>query len=396
MIRIWHHGAWNRNLGDWVLHESTQHHIARATSREVSFTSIDSQKTCYDRNKIEELNDTADLLLIGGGGLVFHRPEDRSVSGWQWNIAREDLARIRVPIVVYGIGYNRFPFDRNSDSRRLAQHLREVQDRAAFFSVRNTGSRSALSSLGLSPGRIRVVSDAAIFAPWNVWNERDQVDGSGPLIGWNFSGDRPRHRYPEPHLDREAGCVEAIGEALHKLCEDHGARVLMIPHLQTIDERYDEHIAHVVGREYVYRLPELTPEIYPPRADSTRRFVGAYASCDLVIGMRGHSCMIPFGRETRFVALSTHPKTDFFLQDMGLQNLAVSPEDLWTGRLSPDDLAKQLLHTLEDRSVGAAITQARRALQSDFERLNRDVLRVAQRGDSQRLERRDAPHHSHR
>ncbi len=378
MTRIWHHGAWNRNLGDWVLHESIQHHLSRTTRRKVSFTSVDSQKTCYDRKKIEELNDTADLLLIGGGGLVFHRPEDRSVSGWQWNIRQEDLRRIRVPIAVYGVGYNRFPYDRNSDTARLAAHLCEVQDRAAIFSVRNTGSRSALASLGLSPGRIRVVPDAGIFAPWNNWSEASEIPGDGPLIGWNFSGDRPRHRYPEPHLELEATCVERVALALRELCRNHGARVLLIPHLRTIDERYDALISQIIGSDHVYRLPELTPSVFPARAESSRAFVGAYAACDLVVGMRGHACMIPFGLGKPFVALSTHAKTDFFLKDQSLMRLSVSPEQIWSGALSPSELAMKLHGLIDNRPLAAALAQNRRALLKEFDQLNRDVLRVAQ------------------
>ena len=33
MSTIWHHGAWNRNFGDWVLFDSIQHNLIKAAGR---------------------------------------------------------------------------------------------------------------------------------------------------------------------------------------------------------------------------------------------------------------------------------------------------------------------------------------------------------------------------
>ena len=105
--KIWHIGAWNRNIGDWAL-AYHMHRLLReeAEAREwcLDFYLVDGQRTFFHPELVDQINAEADMVLVGGGGNLFHRPEDQSVSGWMFNISPAELDRIRAPIVVYGIG----------------------------------------------------------------------------------------------------------------------------------------------------------------------------------------------------------------------------------------------------------------------------------------------------
>lgn len=391
MTTVWHHGAWNRNFGDWVLHESIRHHLGETSRRALRFVDVDSQAATYDRERIEALNDEADLLLVGGGGLLFHRPEDGSASGWQLDVTTEDLARIRVPIAVYGIGWNRFPYDPEPFPAGFERHVRAVQERTALFSVRNTGTRAELARCGLAPGRIRVVPDAGVFAPARELDLSRALAGDAPVIGWNVAGDRPAHRYPAPAEENERRCIATVARGVRRLCEQTGARVLLIPHLLEIDERHDALIREIVGPGRVVSLRDAVPELYPPRAETAALLVGAYDRCDLVIGMRGHACLIPFGRGRRFVAFGSHCKTRFLLRDLGAPRLRLLPEEILTGRIGPDEVAALLRHAGGDPGFGVLLHRARSAQRAVFQQLNRDVIRTAQapgaafeRGDHER------------
>ena len=61
-------------------------------------------------NDINEINKKFDLVLIGGGGLFLsdQKNADISKSGWQLNMSNKLMAKIEKPIVVFGVGYNRF------------------------------------------------------------------------------------------------------------------------------------------------------------------------------------------------------------------------------------------------------------------------------------------------
>src|SRR6266576_2624053 len=89
LINVWHIGAWNRNIGDWALAYQL-HRMMREQGRlrdlAFNFYQVDSQRTAFHPALVQQMNEEADLILVGGGGLIFHRPEDRSVSGWSFNI----------------------------------------------------------------------------------------------------------------------------------------------------------------------------------------------------------------------------------------------------------------------------------------------------------------------
>jgi polysaccharide pyruvyl transferase WcaK-like protein len=52
-----------------------------------------------------------------------------------------------------------------------------------------------------------------------------------------------------------------------------------------------------------------------------------YARTKLVIGMRGHAGMIPFGCGTPIISLISHPKMTYFLRDIDRPEWGVSVHD---------------------------------------------------------------------
>ncbi|GAK93150.1 predicted protein [Nonlabens ulvanivorans] len=51
--------------------------------------------------------------------------------------------------------------------------------------------------------------------------------------------------------------------------------------------------------------------------------IEAYSKPKLVIGMRGHAQMIPFGCKTPIISIVSHNKLQWFLDDIGQSNWAV-------------------------------------------------------------------------
>ena len=103
MKKIYHVGGWHRNYGDFALQLGEMRMLRAASQEPLEFIPVNCQTTRFHRDLINLINDDGDLLLVGGGGMVFHRPEDDSQSGWQFNISLEDLERLSVPMVVYGM-----------------------------------------------------------------------------------------------------------------------------------------------------------------------------------------------------------------------------------------------------------------------------------------------------
>src|SRR4030042_6479887 len=111
---IYHAGAWQGNFGDSIIHKSIHSSLSQCSKYKIEFRNINCQQTEFTKDLIEQINREGDLLVIGGGGLIFYRPQDNSKSGWQWNIDIDLIDTIKVPFVVHAIGYNQFEYDNSN------------------------------------------------------------------------------------------------------------------------------------------------------------------------------------------------------------------------------------------------------------------------------------------
>lgn len=323
---------------------------------------------------IDKLNAEADLLVIGGGGLIFNRPEDHSVSGWQFNILLEDIDKIEVPIVVYGIGYNRFPYDANDFPPVLNAHLKKVQNRSALFSVRNHGTRREVERRGLDPQKLRVIPDAGVFSP-NTPLTIPGLDPSRPVIGVNVAGDRPHHRFPgrtAAPAEEERRYYELLADALANIVKNENAQVLFLPHILEIDEEARPIFRSRLGDDLIC-LKEALPQLYPPSAITASFLVGAYDQCNLVLGMRGHACLLAYGRGVPFLALGGHAKTSFLLEDIGLPQRQLSTDRALSGELTVDEAVAIINDALYNDEARRSQIETLRTARSQFDAWNREV-----------------------
>ncbi|WP_210395755.1 polysaccharide pyruvyl transferase family protein [Motiliproteus sediminis] len=323
MKRIFHVGGWSRNYGDLALQNGVMAEFQKHAQNGLEFVPIHCQQTWFHPDLIELINRDADMLLLGGGGMVFHRPEDNSHSGWQFNIRTEDIDKIKVPIVVYGIGFNKFYYDDRGFKPQMGESLRRVQQAAAIFSVRNQGSREALAGFGLDADAIEVVPDPGMFvtpAKLTV----PEFSGKHPLIGLNWAGDRPFYRFPEPWEAHRQSVIDSLCDALNRVIDEQpDGLVAFVPHLQeNIDAEVYPLFKERLG-DRIVNIEEICAQIYPPSAVQAGFLADIYRQMDCVIGMRGHANIIPFGVGTPIIGFGSHNKNRFFLNECGLSDYMI-------------------------------------------------------------------------
>ena len=64
----------------------------------------------FSLNLVSKVNKNFDGIIVGGGGLLL-RDQDKSKtseSGWQWNSSIDSINEIKIPLIIFAIGYNRF------------------------------------------------------------------------------------------------------------------------------------------------------------------------------------------------------------------------------------------------------------------------------------------------
>lgn len=300
-------GAWNRNWGDCAIRVSTQKLLrAIAPNGDVSFWEIDCQNQYFDTSFIADVNRHADLLLIGGGGLLWDKPELSSPSGWQWQVRTGDIRAIEIPIVVYAIGWTAFPYlDVTAEHSELRPSLAVLASEAALFSVRDQGTRRKLGWLGLDDSRIEVIPDPAFCLRQQRPARLDLFSPDRPTVGLCPAGDKPEMRYGSKRYDfwdRLAAGLRALDA--HYVIFEHVAEC-DFPIVKMLTERLSEH--HPVTRVARDSIRSSEPE----------DLAASYAACDVVLSMRKHGLIIPAGQGVPVIGLGEMDEIQWLLDDLG-------------------------------------------------------------------------------
>ncbi|MFJ6613152.1 polysaccharide pyruvyl transferase family protein [Streptomyces sp. NPDC091289] len=260
-----------------------------------------------DEAGLERLN-ARRAVIVGGGGLFLPDTAPNGNSGWQWNIPDDVLARITAPLAVFAVGYNVFDGQRYR-RERFAASLRALVERSAFFGLRNHGSVARVREL--LPASLR---DKVRYQPCPTTVARHldprlaepAVREDTVLI--NCAYDRAGLRFGHDYghfLGEMAAAIRAVSVA---------AEVRYAAHMPA-DERFVDDLR----REHGLTLP--VEPLYLFSNDAIRDL---YRRTRLVIGMRGHAGMIPFGCGTPVISLVSHPKLAYFLADIDRPDWGVS------------------------------------------------------------------------
>ncbi|MFE4964987.1 glycosyltransferase [Streptomyces sp. NPDC056660] len=315
------------NAGDKLLPETVRLGFGPDTSSR-RWHSVHAHRY-FDQAALERVNARRGLV-IGGGGLFIPDTMPNGNSAWQWNVPDEHLRAIDVPIMVYAVGFNAFD-GQSYRATRFNESLRLLVEKSSFFGLRNHGSIAKVR--GMLPPELQ---DKVVFQPCPTTVMRQLVAGwSDPLyredtVMLNAAYDRAGLRFGHDYahfLAEMAKAVRKIGEHTEVKCVAH-----------SLD---DEKIAFDLRREHGISLPVIP--MYDFSNDEIRE---TYAKTRLVIGMRGHAGMIPFGVGTPIISLISHPKMAYFLGDIERPEWGVSVHERDLGEI----LTERAIDILDNHS----------------------------------------------
>lgn len=293
-------------------------------------------------------------LVVGGGGLFLPDTSPNGNSGWQWNVPRSSLEAIEVPLFVYSVGYNLFPGQEFQGSL-FARSLEALARKAEFLGLRNHGSMARVTDM--------LPADLAekvryIPCPTTVLERlRDDLPETSPGSGRvlvNAAFDRSARRFGDTYpafLDQMRDFVQ--------VAENAGAEVRFAAHT-----RGDLRLANDLRETYGLDRPvDALHDMSPDEA------YGVYRSASLVIGMRGHATMIPFGLGTPVLSIISHPKMRYFLEDIGRVEWGVDVHDERLGarlaELTADILGRERAYRDDIRTLQDGLLVPVRAAAAD-------------------------------
>ncbi|GGV80645.1 hypothetical protein GCM10010294_53210 [Streptomyces griseoloalbus] len=307
-----------------------------------------------DEAALEQLNARRGVV-VGGGGLFLPDTSPNGNSHWQWNVPDGVLGRLTAPLAVFAVGYN--VFDGQLYRRgRFAESLRVLVERSAFFGLRNHGSIERVREL--LPAELR---DRVRYQPCPTTVARHLVPGwldpveRDDTVLVNCAYDRAGLRFGHDYGHFLAQLATAL-----KGLRDR-ADVRYAAHMPA-----DEKFVHDLRREHGVALP--VEQLYDLSNDGIREL---YRRSRLVIGMRGHAGMIPFGCGTPILSLVSHPKLAYFLSDIGREEWGLSVHDRDLG----PRLGERAAALLDDHAAAVADVHGAQKALWETTRSNLDELR---------------------
>ena len=301
-MRILHAYCLNYNIGDYALGIGVKNLLREYLQVDyIAETNIQGQY--FDEYYINEVvNKRYDLLVIGGGGLIHgaHWP-----NGWFWLIEKELIQTIKIPFLVYGIGNNYF--ENEVIPEKAVLHLRETEQRAEFFSVRNDGSfKRIVEQVGVSPF---VVPDPGFHLGLNSFYKR-RIEK--PYVIVQVANDKVDQRFKAS--GSEDYFVESMRNVIEFLSEKY--LVILAPHVFS-DVELSEKISKGITNVRIWDFSYLA-------FDHTTEALDYYYYAEFVIAMRGHGQIIPLGFNVPVIALNNHPKHVGLMTELGLEEFTIS------------------------------------------------------------------------
>jgi polysaccharide pyruvyl transferase WcaK-like protein len=280
---------------------------------------------------VNYINDNFDAVVVGGGGLFLRDTNQNMRSGWQWNISVEQLQRLKVPLVIFSVGNNRF-IDQADFAPPFSEHVNLTMEKSVFFGLRNTGSVETIKPYIAEANRDRVEYQPC---PTTISSylfpdlTQAEVDPARRLGLEMIVGKRQR----AAGFVTESIYHDVIDVA--KRLQGEGWQIDSVPHARAdmlfVEQAAGEHL----------RMREI--KLFGDR-DGLYKGVEYFADLPYFLGTRGHAQMVPFGMGSIPVSLLVHHKTGYFARDLGHPEWAVDPrqEDF------PDRLYT-VLHEVEEQ-----------------------------------------------
>lgn len=257
---------------------------------------------------IEAVNhDNYDLVFIGGGGWLGDSSPLWYGKPWTW------YKKLRVPYVVYGVGYNASRCVKLPKEYFINQinNLNEIKKDSIFFAVRADGTKEQLEGIGLGFETMEC-PDPAFFVERDT---RSKILNENYVI-FNIAGDVMYHRYDGNKIPAEIFCRKI--NTLGKFFINKGYKIYFAKHVPSdglcfnfLD--WDPKMVQILNWE-----------------DMLKNGLNYYQYAKMVIGMRGHAQVIPIALKVPVISISTTDKNVGLMKNLGLlkYNVEVNDENL--------------------------------------------------------------------
>lgn len=347
---ICHLGAWGKNWGDRAIQYALQDAVGR---EEYGWLNLDIQGPRLDEHYVKYAG--PDLLVIGGGGLLWDKPELNSPSGWQWQIAPAAIELIDTPIIVHAVGDTRFPYGDDQTGRKpeFKESLQILAEKAISFSVRDELTQRLLAEIDV---KATLCPDPALF----IGEPRESPPEGRPILGVCLAWDKAPWRWPGRYQGAATFTeyMDALAEALAGFVKE-GWELRPFCHIPA-DAPTVGFCTGVLDK--AGRVPELDAASvwWFEQGDiwkTVPNLVRLYSECTAVVSMRKHGIYIPAGLGVPVVGLGDMAEVKSICTQLGVglvTSETASPEhfaEMIQGALDDEPSSHDVLRAAHDRHI---------------------------------------------
>lgn len=298
--KVVHVSAFNYgNAGDVILPINVRDSIEVGNEKHYNWVDIHAHNV-VDKKQLDIINKSKGVI-IGDGGLFLKDTNPNNLSGWQWSCSMEMLQKIEKPIALFAVGYNRF---RNQPDFApiFTEHINLLAQKSLFFGLRNHGSienvKKYLTEENQNKVRYQPCPTTIISKLYpTIVSDFQKEKENKQFIAINCAFDRSELRFGDEKVEK----LKAIASVARNLSTDY--KIKYYSHMST-DEEFLPYLDNL-GIDY-----ELV------RIKRPIDIINAYSTPSLVLGMRGHAQMIPFGCGTPILSIISHEKMRWFIEDI--------------------------------------------------------------------------------
>jgi hypothetical protein len=289
------------NIGDVILYNRLEH---------VFNTVSEMRNIWYHRLAFGEItpleilliNKYVKAIIVGGHGLLMPSSNENTNSGWGFNIKIGNLEKIKPPVVFFAVGYNVFR-NKTNFIPIFKKHIEKCVEKALFFGLRNYGSINEVKEylpeylygkISYQPCPTTMTS---IYSNETAAPETKSTNEIAISVAFN----RFKNRF--------GGNYRLLFKQLIKYCqimEQKGFKIVLCGH-----HLLDTH------SKYTKDFKQCGFSIKPLYKYSEHSVYEFYKRMKLVISMRGHGLMIPFGLNVPVLSLTTQDKQKWFIETTG-------------------------------------------------------------------------------
>jgi len=278
------------NRGDWAIKKSIVEAISKQINVPFAFMSVKNDELTEQRI-LKQLNTDCSALMIAGSGLYTNYPKS---SGWYFPCKTELFEKIKVPIILFGLGNNQ-----NLKGNVLNDELKEetkksiklINDLAIISTVRDKRTFDMLSNLGITKHKLLLDPGNFLEVPQVKKEKRVaiQIAQHAPILG-RFDGTTELRTYN----------INTFAEISNYLI-NIGYSVVFIAH-------------DALEHSLIIDLKKLIPQLEYLNSDNLDEMLKEYARCQFSIGMKMHSNIVSFAAGTPFISVYYDVKTLEYLK----------------------------------------------------------------------------------